>query len=364
LCLVFVLTLPLLNPWVCGDGVGYYAFVRAQLIEHNLDFTEDYRHANQSFREPRIDENACQLLAAVRSCVSKRLRHLQVPPQALSMCIKSLKIYERYERCQLDKLRAGGHNSGRPRRRRNSLASREHRKRPTDATASRLAWPSLDTGATEFRLVRNLARSKNMKIATKWILVTVIVTLAGLLSIPVWLPVARAAADHVRWDIIHMNPATTPNTLSPGGVAFASARNPGTLSIKLTGSGTFRPDDPEEVTGGGTWETFSDTTSTGSGTYEVRKLVSWQFARLGLGNFIEIGFGDGTAANGNAVLRIRYSDGGEGVFGIGCEGPGPGIGILEGVIATKDHVTYWDAQAPMAGVDANRTLFHISNSDE
>jgi hypothetical protein len=203
-----------------------------------------------------------------------------------------------------------------------------------------------------------------MKIATKWILVTVIVTLAGLLSIPVWLPVARAAADHVRWDIIHMNPATTPNTLSPGGVAFASARNPGTLSIKLTGSGTFRPDDPEEVTGGGTWETFSDTTSTGSGTYEVRKLVSWQFARLGLGNFIEIGFGDGTAANGNAVLRIRYSDGGEGVFGIGCEGPGPGIGILEGVIATKDHVTYWDAQAPMAGVDANRTLFHISNSDE
>ena len=121
LCLVFVLTLPLLNPWVCGDGVGYYAFVRAQLIEHNLDFTEDYRHANQSFREPRIDENACQLLAAVRSCVSKRLRHLQVPPQALSRCIKSLKINERNERCQLDKLRAGGHNSGRPRRRRNSL---------------------------------------------------------------------------------------------------------------------------------------------------------------------------------------------------------------------------------------------------
>ena len=203
-----------------------------------------------------------------------------------------------------------------------------------------------------------------MKIATKWILVTAIVTFAGLLAIPVWLPVARAAADHVRWDIIHMNPATTPNTLSPGGVAFASARNPSSLSIKLTGSGTFRPDDPEEVTGGGTWETFSGTMSTGSGTYEVRKLVSWQFARLGLGSFIESGFDDGTSANGNAVLRIRYSDGGEGVLGIGCEGPGPGIGILEGVIATKDHVTYWDAQAPVGGVDANRTLFHVSNSTE
>jgi hypothetical protein len=71
LCLVFVLTLPLLNPWVCGDGVGYYAFVRAQLIEHNLDFTEDYRHANQSFREPRIDENACQLLAAYEQSLAK-----------------------------------------------------------------------------------------------------------------------------------------------------------------------------------------------------------------------------------------------------------------------------------------------------
>ncbi len=33
-------------------------------------------------------------------------------------------------------------------------------------------------------------------------------------------------------------------------------------------------------------------------------------------------------------------------------------GSVEGVIATKDHVTYWDAQAPVGGVDANRTLFH------
>jgi len=54
--LVFLLSLPLLNPWVRGDGVGYYALVRAPLIQHNLDFTEDYRHANESFREARVDE--------------------------------------------------------------------------------------------------------------------------------------------------------------------------------------------------------------------------------------------------------------------------------------------------------------------
>jgi hypothetical protein len=57
LLLVFVLSLPLVNPWVRGDGVGYYAFARAPLIQHNLDFIEDYRHANESFRGQRIDEN-------------------------------------------------------------------------------------------------------------------------------------------------------------------------------------------------------------------------------------------------------------------------------------------------------------------
>jgi hypothetical protein len=57
LLLLFLFTLPFLNPWVRGDGVGYYAFARAPLIQHNLDFTEDYRHANESFRGPRLDEN-------------------------------------------------------------------------------------------------------------------------------------------------------------------------------------------------------------------------------------------------------------------------------------------------------------------
>jgi hypothetical protein len=46
----------MLNPWVRGDGVGYYAYARAPLIEHNLDFTHDYQFANESFREARCDE--------------------------------------------------------------------------------------------------------------------------------------------------------------------------------------------------------------------------------------------------------------------------------------------------------------------
>jgi hypothetical protein len=56
LALIFLCTLPLVNPWVRGDGVGYYAFARALLIEHRLDFRQDWLHANSSFRMGRIGE--------------------------------------------------------------------------------------------------------------------------------------------------------------------------------------------------------------------------------------------------------------------------------------------------------------------
>jgi hypothetical protein len=57
LLLFFLLSLALLNPWVRGDGVGYYAFARAPLIEHSLHFERDYIAANPSFREGRLDQH-------------------------------------------------------------------------------------------------------------------------------------------------------------------------------------------------------------------------------------------------------------------------------------------------------------------
>ena len=54
LCLFF-LTLPLTNPWVRGDGVGYYAYGRSLLIEGRLDFTQDWIRANPTFRMGRVD---------------------------------------------------------------------------------------------------------------------------------------------------------------------------------------------------------------------------------------------------------------------------------------------------------------------
>ncbi|MCU1239558.1 MAG: hypothetical protein JWO71_284 [Candidatus Acidoferrum typicum] len=55
LLLFFLVSLALLNPWVRGDGVGYYAFVRAPLIEHSFNFAQDYISANTGFREARLD---------------------------------------------------------------------------------------------------------------------------------------------------------------------------------------------------------------------------------------------------------------------------------------------------------------------
>lgn len=189
-----------------------------------------------------------------------------------------------------------------------------------------------------------------------------VVSLAALLAITLGFRVVHGQAQHVRWDIISANvPVIT--TLSPGGVAFAFARNPSTLSIELTGSGTFvapaNGGSSNAVTGGGTWETFAGGVSTGSGTYSVSGLVDWEFANFQSPGLIDLIGDTNERANGNAVLRIEYSDGSRGTLGIGCHGPGAPDGIVEGVIATKGYATYWDAQPPSPTLDKNRTLFHV-----
>lgn len=55
LIVIFLLSLPLVNPWVRGDGVGYYAYVRALVIDHSLNFEQDWQKANPTFAAGRID---------------------------------------------------------------------------------------------------------------------------------------------------------------------------------------------------------------------------------------------------------------------------------------------------------------------
>ncbi len=55
LIILFLCSLPLVNPWVRGDGVGYYAYLRSALIDHDLHFEDDYLAANRSFVIAKTD---------------------------------------------------------------------------------------------------------------------------------------------------------------------------------------------------------------------------------------------------------------------------------------------------------------------
>ncbi len=171
---------------------------------------------------------------------------------------------------------------------------------------------------------------------------------------------AAGGPNNVRWDIISLTGGAPPGPVNPGGLA--SAKAPDGDTITLTGSGTFvapegRNGGSDAVAGGGTWQT-----ATGSGTYEVKELLSFVFANLQFpppAITDNIGDANHRAANGVAVLRIEYSDGQSGVLTVGCHGPGAPAGIFEGIAATKGYKTYYAVQAPVGGVDANRTSFHV-----
>jgi len=185
----------------------------------------------------------------------------------------------------------------------------------------------------------------------------------------------RNAGDLVRWDIISIAPLPPADgsVISAGGVAFAFAyhtpTNPSAAWIRFTGGGTFvapaNGGGSSTVNGGGTWQTSGPGLPEASGSYRVTELVNWQFANLASG---PPAFNDRIAdvnkrANGNAILLIEYDDGTEGILGIGCHGPGAPNGILEGVIASKSHLTYWNGVLPPGpAVDQNRTIFHILRS--
>jgi hypothetical protein len=170
--------------------------------------------------------------------------------------------------------------------------------------------------------------------------------------------------QHVRWDIIHFDFATTPPTIRPGGVADAIAANDGGR-IRLTGTGTFVAPagggGSGVVTGGGTWATFSSAGApTGRGRYSVTALVKWRLANFQTaGSLIDRVGNPAGRVNGYAYLRIAYDDGSRGIMGVFCHGPGAPAGIAEGVSATKGFVTYVQVAEPAPAVDANRTTFHV-----
>jgi hypothetical protein len=177
------------------------------------------------------------------------------------------------------------------------------------------------------------------------------------------------AGPKVRWDIIlGVNPAppAPPLGLRPGGEA--TARDRAGNKITLTGSGTFVAPvggSSKLATGGGTW-VISGGPDAGSGTYEVTELVSWREApgTVPLTLVDKIGDqADGRA--GQAVLRIKYSDGSLGVLVVSCRTPltppADSDRIFEGITVSKGFVWYMDHKEPVANVEGERTLFHVIN---
>ena len=82
--LIFLLfiSVPLVNPWVHGDGVGYYAYLHSLLIEHNLKFEAEWREANSTFAALREDANG-QLLANQYTASGHIDNHFSVGPAIL-----------------------------------------------------------------------------------------------------------------------------------------------------------------------------------------------------------------------------------------------------------------------------------------
>ncbi len=181
----------------------------------------------------------------------------------------------------------------------------------------------------------------------------------------------------VTWDIVNVNFVNgSPTKVTRGGTAKAMSTDPNhapTGEITVTGHGTFPNADrcSSDVTGGGTWKVTSRSADCfpGSGTYRVTELLSWHRAPGTLP--LPDATGDsGTPSSGLAVLRVRFTDAASGkshpgTLTVSCHlpaGPTPAC-TFEGITASVEYEDFWQNEAPGAS-EGNRTLFHVSSSDE
>ena len=164
----------------------------------------------------------------------------------------------------------------------------------------------------------------------------------------------------VQWDIISLNNGS----VGLGGLARADA-NDGSL-IEFSGHGTFVLGDPDNVPGGGNWKIEKEIagvlTILAHGKYEVETVVRFveapgAFPTARTDN-IFVGH-EGDARAGLAVFRIRYADGSPGILVVSCRLHGTPRNVFEVIAASKGAAGYFDPEEPVAGVDMNRTLFHI-----
>jgi len=54
---LFLLSLPFLHPIVNGDGVGYYAYIRSPLIDHNFSFSSDFQNPEEELEKIFLNDH-------------------------------------------------------------------------------------------------------------------------------------------------------------------------------------------------------------------------------------------------------------------------------------------------------------------
>jgi hypothetical protein len=82
LTILFLTSLPMVNPYVHGDGVGYYAYAQSLVIDHDLNFEDDWRAATPGFLRDRVDSNG-KLLAEEHTITGHLRNHFSVGPAIL-----------------------------------------------------------------------------------------------------------------------------------------------------------------------------------------------------------------------------------------------------------------------------------------
>ncbi|MBA3948536.1 MAG: hypothetical protein H0X44_01160 [Acidobacteria bacterium] len=80
--LLFVLSLAFVNPYVRGDGNGYYAWLTSPLIDGDVHFGNQYLHADPSFRTRFIDDRG-QPTSDMRTVTGKVENQWSVGPAIL-----------------------------------------------------------------------------------------------------------------------------------------------------------------------------------------------------------------------------------------------------------------------------------------
>jgi hypothetical protein len=180
----------------------------------------------------------------------------------------------------------------------------------------------------------------------------VIVVVAGVLG---GNAIGRGRITSVRWDIVRTNLQN--GEVNAGG--FASARAVNSARIRLTGSGTFVPGEPENVTGGGTFARFdAEGNQFLSGRYVVTRLLAFRKAPGWLPRSLTDNIGNRRHASaGLAFLSVRYSTGRNGILVVSSHLVGTPAGVFDGVTASARFVDYFKPRAPVNG--KNRTLFHV-----